>query len=224
MTDLLQQIEQRLKAAQERLAQAAAAMAPRHKGGEWEEYWAAHGEMLGLERELEAAKGEEYAEPLDFPAIWDTGTPLPHLFVNDCRALLVFRLSNPDPEWDGRSVATKNPRTAEDEPFALVEFERCLSTRFGTPNDEVLEGHPLHGKGLDAYTAQRVVNSRWLRELEKINSVHSMYQPDLWRGLHHYVFWFHDSSFECVARSYRVETFRSRLPDVLAEAMKRWIV
>lgn len=56
-------LERQLTAAGERLQRATTALAPKHKGGEWEEYHAAHQEVLRLERRLAAAKGEEYAEP-----------------------------------------------------------------------------------------------------------------------------------------------------------------
>ena len=47
---------------------------------------------LYLKRELAAAKGEEYAVPVDFPVKWDAGCPLPHLLCNDYKALLAFIL------------------------------------------------------------------------------------------------------------------------------------
>ena len=81
----------------------------------------------------------------------------------------------------------------------------CVSAKLGDPNDEVFSGHPLQGKGLEAYAAQRVVNSRWLKEIETINSVHPQYRPAMWRDLQHFIFWFHDSTFECLARSFKVE-------------------
>jgi hypothetical protein len=116
-------------------------------------------ETLRLQRLAAAAKGEEYAETIDFTVRWDFGAPLPHLFVNDSRALLAFFLS---------------PAAAEPESLALVEFKKCEAAKLGSPNDEVLGGHPLDGKGLDFYAAQRVINSRWLAEVERINSVHQL--------------------------------------------------
>jgi hypothetical protein len=90
-------LENRLKAARGRLQRAIAALAPKHKGGEQEEYREANKEVLSLERQLGAAKGEEYAVPIDFPARWDVGAPLPCLFRNDHRAFLTFYLYEPDP-------------------------------------------------------------------------------------------------------------------------------
>jgi len=204
-------LEQRLAAAQQRLDRAGAAVAARHVGGEWEEWEAAHTETLTAERLLAAAKGEEYAEPLAFPVQWDIGAPLPHLFSNGRQTFLTFYVHQPDPNWDGSYVTIKSPSDGTDELLALVQFERCLSVRMGDPNDEVHEGHPLYGKGLRGYTAQLVRNSRWLAELEAVNRVHRCYDPQLWKSLSHYVFWFHDETFECVARAFEVEVYRESM-------------
>lgn len=213
-------LQSRLAAAKERLTRACAAVAPKQKGGEWEEYRAASAAVLVLERAVAAARGEEYAEPLDFPVRWCAGAPLPHLVVNDYKTFLIFLVARPDP-WDRSYATMKNPVSGAAEPLALVEFATCASAKLGAPNDEVLTGHPLDGRGLDPYTAQVVRNSRWLAELEKINSVHRQYSPELWRKLNHYVFWFHDTTFECVAESYKVELYLGSFADLLARACQR---
>jgi hypothetical protein len=221
--DSIHDLESRLKIARERLQRALAALAPKHKGGEWEECLAANQDALRLERQLAATKGEEYAEPCDFPLKWDTGAPMPQLMVNDNRALLAFLLSEQNPDWDGTFVTVKSPSDEAPEPLALVEFDSCVSAKLGAPNEEVFEGHPLNGKGLEPYSAQRVVNSRWLKEIEGINSVHRMYRPESWRDRTHFIFWFHDSTFECLARSYKVETYRASMKEVLGRMMERLI-
>jgi hypothetical protein len=215
------ELKSHLKRANERLQRAMKALAQKHKGGENEEFIAAHSEVLVYQRQFAAAKGEEYAEELDFPVKWDTGAPLPHLLVNDHTALLAFLISEPDPNWDGTYATMKSPSEGRAEPLGLVEFEHCLSAKLGTPNDEVFNGHPLNGKGLKAYSAQRVVNSRWIKELQAINSVHCGYRADSWNDLNHYIFWFHDTTFECVARSFSVETFRESFRDMLFRIASR---
>ena len=215
------EIEKKLAAAQERLKLAAQALAPKHKGGEWEEFSAVDAEVLMLERELAHAKGEEYAAISDFPVKWDVGAPLPHVVANDYCTFLIFYVREIDPNWDGTYATIKNPADGCVESLALVEFKRCASFRMGTPNDEVLEGHPLSGKGLDGYTSQVVQNSKWIAELEAINKVHSCYREDRWRKLTHYILWFHDSTFECVAESYEVELFQESVSDLLAKACSR---
>ena len=219
--DHLSEIEERLEAAQDRLRLASAALAPKHKGGEMEAFRDAIDQMYKVERELAAAKGEQYAAPLDFPVLWDVGAPLPHVFASDGCTLLTFYVAEANPAWDGSYVSVKDPRDQSVELLALVEFNGCVSTRFGDPNDEVFDGHPLHGRGLEGYTAQVVVNSIWLEELEAINSVHSQYDPGLWRELRHFVFWFHDNTFECVAKSFEVEVHRESMAAMIERVTRR---
>jgi hypothetical protein len=212
-------LEKKLAAAQERLGAAVKALAPKHKGGEWEEFAAAEADVLMFERELAHAKGEEYAVVSDFPIKWDIGAPLPHVIANEYRTLLIFYVREIDPNWDGTYVTVKDPAEECVQSLALVEIKGCVSFRMGTPNDEVLEGHPLSGKGLDEYTAQVVKNSKWITELEAINKVHSCYREDRWRKLTRYILWFHDSTFECVAESYEVEV--ESVSNLLAKACGR---
>ena len=186
-------------------------------------YKAAHAAELQLERQLAAAKGEPYAIPLDFPLKWDIGAPLPHLVCNDYKTFLCFLLNMPDPDWDGSYVTIKSAGGSAAESLALVEFKGCMSVKFGAPNDEVFHGHPLAGRGQSAYTAQLVVNSTWLAELQKINSVHQMYNPELWKTLNHYVLWFHDSTFECIAQSFDVEVYKETFASVLGRMCARLI-
>lgn len=213
-------LEEQLAGARDRLKRATAALAPKHKGGEREEYRASYAAVLALERAVAAAKGEEYADPLKFPVQWCTGAPLPHLIASDYKAFLIFLVHQQDPNWDGSYVTIKNPGAGTVEPLALVEFSRCASAKLGIPNDEVFSAHPLNGHGLEPYRAQVVRNSRWLAELEKINSAHRRHRPDRWRTLNHYVFWFHDSTFECVAEAYNVEVYHETFADVLARTCR----
>jgi hypothetical protein len=217
------ELEAQLAAARERLNAAVKALAPKHTGGEWEEYRAAAAALLAAERVLAASRNEEHAVPLAFPVQWDVGAPLPHLLKNDQRAFLMFLVKSVDPNWDGTYATVKDPGSQEKESLALVEFKHCIAAKLGSPNDEVFHGHPLAGKGLDGYTAQLVRNSRWLAELQKINSVHAGYRPDAWQQRNHYIFWFHDSTFECIAESYAVELYDCSILELLVEACRRLV-
>ena len=202
-----------------RRARAIDALAPKHEGGELAEYEAAHQAVLAAERALAGARGEPYAVPLEFPVRWDTGAPLPHLLQNDIKTFLVFLLADTLPNWDGSFVAVVEARDVAD--LAIVEFTGCVSAKMGSPNDEVYAGHPLYGKGFEGYSALEVVNSAWIKELETINSVHRLYAPEQWREDRHYIFGFHDCTFECVARSFVVETMKASIPEALASICQR---
>lgn len=216
-------LERGLAVARDRLRAAVTNMAPRHKGGEWEEYRVANAAVLKLERELARVEGEEYADEPDFPVLWDAGAPLPHVLANDYRTFLIFRLREPGSIRDGTQVVVVNPADSHLEPLALVEFKRCAAFKMGTPNDEVLTGHPLAGKGQEAYRAQIVRNSKWLKELEAINKVHPNYQADRWKTLTHYVLWFHGSTYECVAERYEVETQWASFSSLLGDVCNRLV-
>ncbi|MDB5299287.1 MAG: hypothetical protein JWO87_950 [Phycisphaerales bacterium] len=185
-------------------------------------YADAEAEALGLERRLAEAKGEAYAVPLELPIRWDIGAPLPHVFVNDRRTFLTFYVKGPpDPKWDGSYVTVKKPGGGAAESLGLIEFTCCASAKLGSPNDEVFHGHYLHGRGQEPYEAQLVKNSPWIAELRNVNAVHGMFRPEGWDSLNHYVFWFHDSTFECVAEGYRVELHQTSMQDLAAEIIKR---
>jgi hypothetical protein len=91
------------------------------------------------------------------------------------------------------------------------------------PNDEAFHGHPLAGRGLRAYGAFEVVNSPWTAELAAINAVHYRDDPASWAQLSHFILGFHDSTFECVARAFRVATRRSSIAEALTEACRKLI-
>ena len=80
---------------------------------------------------------------------------------------------------------------------------------FGPPNDETFSGHPLADRGLHPYAVFEVRDSSWIRKLERMNSVHHRHNRERFlEGLRHFVFAFHDSTFECVAHGFEVEVFR----------------
>jgi hypothetical protein len=66
-----------------------------------------------------------------------------------------------------------------------------------------------------------VVNSRWLKELEAVNSVHCCYRPESRRDRTHSIFWFHDSTSECVAQPCRVEMHRTSTGALLGLMVER---
>lgn len=217
-------IERELDNARARLQRAMTALQKKHVGGKWEEYRAADSAVLILERECAAVKGEEYAVPLEFPVQWDAGAPMPHLLVNDSKCLLIFYLSEVDPGWDGTNLSVVDPTSEASASLALVEFDLCTSAKLGTPNDEVFEGHRLNGRGLEAYRAQEVINSPWIAEIQRTNSVHAGYNPDNWRDARHFIFWFHDSTFECIARSFKVELYNESFPELVRRAAERLLL
>jgi hypothetical protein len=110
----------------------------------------------------------------------------------------------------------------DDERVGLVRFERLSSSLFGAPNDETFEGHPLHGSGFQPYRAMRVVNSPWIAQLERMNSVHRYHNPAAYAAKEHFIFPFHDTTFECVAQSFSASTVDRRLADAVKDAVDQF--
>ena len=131
------------------------------------------------------------------------GTPHPFVMSDEFTIVLAYYLSNVPKNWDGATVRIVGPDT-EGEPVALVQFKGYYAYAFGPPNDEAFSGHPLASRGLMPYGVYLVENSSWIRSLERLNSVHPHHNPSRFEELKHFVFAFHDSAFECVAREFNI--------------------
>ena len=142
------------------------------------------------------------------------GAPLPVTLQSEGICCLAYLCNTSAPDWDGRSVRVVSHDT-DDEPVAIVTFKGVAATYFGSPNDEALRGHPLHDRGLKHYSAFDVANSEWIASLERMNRVHPYHKAERFRELRHYVFTFHDSTFECVAKGYAVELITGSITGAL---------
>ena len=217
----IKELEAKLKKSEERCEKAIKAIAPKHKGGEMEEFHAAMEERLQLQRKLSLVKGDETALLLEWEYMWDTGAPCPYVLSSAGKTLLIYHLHEMDPNWDGTYANIVDSTSDDVFPLVLVEFIGCYSFKFGGANDEVLRGHPLWNKGLEGYQAHIIENSRWIQEERKINSVHAYYNEDRWKDKKHFIFTFHDELFECITESYKIEVFRDSFLNVIKEAQRR---
>ena len=207
--------------AEQRLAAAKAHLHAIAESASVEELSAAWDQIKVAERDLARLRGEEYATPVDLGVQWDTGAPLPHVLAASGRVLVLFYLSVPSPGWDGTSVEVVDPTNERPAALGLIEFTGVHSIKFGGPNDEAIEGHPLHGRGLSAYRAHRIANSRWIAQEEHINSVHYLHRGGWHEWLSHYVLCFHDEMLECLANRWHTESLTSSRPDALQDAARR---
>ena len=198
---MIQHLTAAVADANAQLERATQALAPKHVGGEMEAYEAAYLNLMIAERQLAEAEGRPYAVLCNCPVHWDVGAPLPTLIQSDQVAFLFFLLAD------------------DEEAVGQLQFQRLLSSSFGAPNDETFEGHPLHGSGFEPYRAMRVVNSKWVPRLEKMNSVHQHHDPATYASMEHFIFPFHDTTFECVAKSFSVSKVKSRLSDAVRAAV-----
>jgi hypothetical protein len=204
-------LEQRLGAARERVREASRELS-RDTMGALKSAWE---DQLEAERELAAARGEQYAQVVEIGPRWDIGAPIPHLISNGSRAFAVCLASQPDPHWDGTYVTVVSPADTHPSLFVVIEMRDCHEIRFGGPNDEAISGHPLHGKGLAGYQAHEVFNSAWIEEQIKVNSVHPQHSEAPFRQLHHYVLLFHDEMLEVLARGIESRLVKGTMRGIL---------
>ena len=130
---------------------------------------------------------------------------------------LAYYLEERPAEWDGTSIRLLSDRDA-DEPCALVTFKGAYAHMFGPPNDEAFSGHPLAERGLHPYAVFEIEQSSWLHGLERMNAVHPYHRPEHFAKYKHYVFAFHDTTFECIAESFAISVHRGSVWSVISHS------
>jgi hypothetical protein len=148
------------------------------------------------------------------------GAPLPVVLGDEHVTLLAYIVQDKPHDAGGR-VLTDGDLAMLVEQVALVEFKGCQSCMFGSPNDEAFAGHPLANRGLHPYSAFRINDWSWIRQLERMNSVHPFHKPERFQRLNHFVFAFHDSTFECVAEDFTVSVHQGSLESMLPKMQRR---
>lgn len=128
----------------------------------------------------------------------DTGAPCPMVLSTEGALLLCYFRQFPLNDDEMKSVGSGGEYET-DEASLLVEFRLWRAHMFGPPNDEAIRGHPLADRGVRPYGVFEVKNSSWIRGLERMNRVHRLHRPEQFQDLRHFIFTFHDSTFECVA-------------------------
>jgi hypothetical protein len=131
------------------------------------------------------------------------GAPCPMILAGEHHLHLAYYLQETPPNWDGKDARLVD-ETTTGEPVALVEFTRVCAHMFGPPNDEAFRGHPLASRGLRPYAVHEIRDSSWIRSLERMNAVHPHHQPERFARYRHFIFAFHDRTFECVAEPFHV--------------------
>ena len=102
---------------------------------------------------------------------------------------------------NARAVLRFPAADASDGGEVEATFTGVSRLAFGWPNDEALHGHRLWGTGLTFYAIQEVLNSDWIDELERGNSVHRQHRPGAFRNSRHIIITFKEDTFEFVCRS-----------------------
>jgi hypothetical protein len=108
-----------------------------------------------------------------------------------------------------------------DSGIGVIEYKGCLQSKFGYPNDEAAEGHPLNMYFEEAdgfYDFYEVLDSPWLKELSQQNQ---KVFPGTNYTHRHFVVFFHDSTFECLANDFEVSNYNESTASVLAKLSEK---
>lgn len=147
------------------------------------------------------------------------GAPCPVVLAGEHHLCVSYFLQDTPTDWDGRSVSVVGPGSHR--PAAIVRFSMASASMFGPPNDEAFTGHPLATRGLHPYGAFEVLNSSWIRRLEKMNSVHPRHRPEAYAEYRHFILAFHDTTFECIAGGYKFERVSGPMTELIARESSR---
>lgn len=152
-------------------------------------------------------------ELTEFPQS-SVGAPIPVIIASESKVSVAFYLNNVPEDWDGSEVKIRDSDSVE--PVAIVTFERCYAHYSGAPNDEAFSGHPLASRGLGPYGSYEILDSSWIRTLESMNSVHPYHdKKEFMENMRHFVLSFHDSTFECIAKDYKIHMEKGSIKDMI---------
>jgi hypothetical protein len=177
--------------------------------GDLRDLHAASDAVVVCERDLADAEGVEVAHICPWEVPWSGGAPCP-IVVAD--GLTVHVAYYAEESWPAPPDILRPSDPGE--VVGIAAFRRCLAHRFGPPNDEALQGHPLYGSGLQMYGAHLVARSSWISELERRNRVHPFHKSEHYANLKHYLLCFHDQTFDCIAEGHSIEVVEG-VPSVL---------
>lgn len=139
----------------------------------------------------------------------DSGAPCPVVISDEHKLILLYYIQRTDKDyWDGTDIKVRD--SDEDLGVTCITFKDYTQVKYGWPNDEVCNGHRYYKYGIKPYAIYEVLNSDWIKKIEKGNSIHPYHSPTLFKDDKHYVFYFHDSCFEIISTKFDVEFFYNK--------------
>jgi hypothetical protein len=145
---------------------------------------------------------ENRLEKLEWPIVWGPGSPECTLITSGSIANAII------PSRDGWQ-------------WSILSFKNCESAKYGGPNDEVIDAHPLSKLGLDCGNFYKLHDSEWKEGLQKINSTHHCYNSNSWVDLNHYILVLREHVLECLATGFSVKRYEQEFDEVVSFATKK---
>ncbi|WP_421813555.1 hypothetical protein [Flagellimonas sp.] len=127
---------------------------------------------------------------LDFDA--EPNAPGPEILINDSTLILKFLL-NPF-LWEN----------VKDDEQAELHFIDTLKYRLGGPGSDNFKDFRYYDKDIDNYGFYQINDSNWMRDFPSDEKVVSKVGYSSFKSNYkHYVFFFRDNTFECVAEGFK---------------------
>lgn len=127
----------------------------------------------------------------------DYGAPQPIVISSENDLIVAFYL-------DSGSIPDEliERNTILDSKIVIIKFNSFIKYTFGIPGNESIYHHPYSKLGLSSCGFYELTGSDLIEELEDIEKNHPYFNPDNWKMYNHYILTFHDTMFECVAKSF----------------------
>lgn len=123
---------------------------------------------------------------LEIPVEIDPGGTMPEINADEHNLKVTFYLSS------------SNNR-------GTLIFNSVLQFTFGYPNEEAISGHRYANLGLTPFNFVEVSGSEIIESIMTANRVHPYHKDEHFAGYRHFVFPFHDTTLEVIAKSYKFE-------------------
>ena len=148
----------------------------------------------------------------------DMGAPSPAIYSDEISVYLFYYLEDNNENWDGTYVNIRNNNL--DEGVACITFKYYTQYKFGSPNDEAINGHPLYNYGLQPYKFFEVKNSEWIKNLMEMNRGHPNHKDEYFNKCRHFIYFFHDNCFEIICESYSYEIMNKNIKESIMDKIK----
>jgi hypothetical protein len=153
----------------------------------------------------------------------DAGAPCPLVLANEQSVWLAYYVDKRDSLFEEKfsKIWTDSDELCIEESVAIIHFKSPRIHVFGDPSEEAIDGHPLRELGLERCSVAEVLNSSWILELDRIDSLtHPEWATQRRLQQRHFIFTFHDSTFECVAQDLSFSIRHGEPLQQLMEAMR----
>lgn len=131
------------------------------------------------------------------------GAPEPIIISAGFNLILIFYVDLFD--FPKMTDKLRERNIENDSGVAIIKFKKRYIHKFGTPNDELIIGHPYYKLGLKPYSFFSVNDSDWIKEIKRIQALHPYFNEQIFDNLNHFVITFKDNTFECISEDYSIE-------------------